>query len=294
MTQEQCYLRQQRLRYERGADTGLYVHSASPFQKIQTIQPTVKPQGNVETTRFSHLVYDAHGNELRRHDDRVPVSPYRCAAVVVPAFYEYITLGHNVLSENDTELLTWPDFPDKDPQEIIKMENDLRIAYKMPNASQRLMKRPLRNMLAEFVHFYDASANAILSDLGIRWEDVLYWHLAQDSDIKRINELQTMPNSRRFESILLKRKPYWVDAFDKEVPKWTSLVQSLPEPTARAIRLAALVSASFLKHYARPIWFLARQSAPVNRETERRLQRPTGTVLFEFRRLACSVCFLLV
>jgi hypothetical protein len=291
-------LRRQRLCYERErqlqsrsmmqgrmlAPTGIarFVQSSSPFKKLQPIQTIVESK-SAEPSYFAQEVFIKYRNQGEITSRfTAPLTHYRSTAVDIPPFQEHVSLQDNVLSENEKNMLHWPYFPDENENQ--DMMDDLKKNYKMKNDTPTRL-----DLLWDVSRFYTLTADSFLADLGLGWEHVLYWYLASERDIKRINSTLT-PGRADFERVLLKRELRKDDNFRRDAPKWERLLKRLQEPTVLKLRLAALVSTSFLKQCDYDLWHLARRSKLLQKETSASLGGNTDCLNFQYKSAMCRVC----
>ena len=290
-------MRRQRFRFEREgllkersikqgrasipAQAGNIIQSSSPFKNMQPIQTFVDNKG-AKSPYFSQEIFTkARIKKGIASKMKIPVTKYRSTAVFVPAYRSYVSLQDSVLAENEKNMLNWPYFHDDFGEDMV---TELEEAYRMKNVTHKW-----HALLSEFHEFYGPSTDALLADIGLAWEDVLFWYLAPESNIEALNN--SLDASADFQRVLLRRKIGLDDTFDRSAPKWKRLFKNLPEPTPRKLRLAALVCLAFLKQNDFDLWHIARRSEFIQKEISRRLEgNREGHQEFDYSEVMCRVC----
>ena len=167
------------------------------------------------------------------------------------------------------------------------MDKELRMSYRIkkdiPSWDDKLID----------VHrFYGSSIESFLEEIGIRWEDVMWFLLAPYSDLKLIND-QNESDRGEYEDKLRKRDTHWEDGLDPERTKWERLLDSLPAPSTYRLRLAALACESYFKQSSFKLWHLARRSKLVRDNIQKLLEgksKAASSTKFEYRNYVCRIC----
>ena len=252
-----------------------FMQKESPFKSLK---PLNKAVGSKDKIYLTQELFP----KARTKDNKVgaTVTSYRSTAVKVPRYDEYVALNQNVLMENRNTLPCYPWLPDD--VDVHDMEIDLPEIFKMKN--------PKSNDLAYTRRFYQSGLKSFLAELDIEWQDVLYWHLAPEEELKRINKKSPSPDSGDFEKFLLQRKPFWDPNFKLGQAKWTALLSAISQPSTAKLRLAALASVAFHGQTPFKLWYLARQS-PFAQEILS--QNHSGAIIgtnFTYESAVCRVC----
>jgi hypothetical protein len=294
-----AYMRRQRLCFEREgllreraeargkvltpACADKFVQSSSPFKKLAPVQSFVEGKG-AKSLHFSQEMFTRSRKKGVTSKITAPITKFRSTAVNVPPFRSYVSLSDSFLAENEKSMLSWPYVYDGIWDDS---DDGLEQHYNMKNVT-----RKWHSLLADVHEFWAPSANALLADLEITWDDVLYWYLAPDSDIIALDKT-LHPVSSDFQSIVRKRMANaWMDhQFDRRAPKWERLLLRIVPPTPRKLRVAALVCKSFENNTGFDFWHLARRSDFVRKETSRKLRGDEHEPRkFEYRKAMCRVC----
>ncbi|KAF1958893.1 hypothetical protein CC80DRAFT_468692 [Byssothecium circinans] len=260
-----------------------YLQNLSPFKQMLPIQV---PIAVVSGDKQPYLSEEPQNIKFRSKEVSkmaMKVTAFRSEAIDIPTFREYVSLQDNILSENQNELLNWPYFVNDEittHTEQSGLVKALEKAYKLRNDKTHL--------LDDINRFYASGTDTILSELGIRWTDVLFWLLGSDDDIRSINRQGL--NSKHFEKPLLDRNPQLVEGSNQERLKWGSILSLLPAVSSHQLRLTALACSAFLIQSTFKIWHLALRSDFIQRRISRMLLRPTESPQFEYRSTVCRVC----
>jgi hypothetical protein len=284
--QRLCFERQGLLK-ERGrapthATADKFVQLHSPFKKLQPIQTFVDNKGAKSMYFTQEIFTKARTKKGITSKMTTPTTRYRSTTVNVPAFRGYVSLQNNVLAENEKSMLNWPYFNEDPGDDMIA---ELEAVYKMKNVTHKW-----HALLSDFHDFYGPSADALLADIGLTWEDVLYWYLAPEPDIHRLNNTLSHA-SVDFRSALLAREVKMDERFKRSAPKWQRLLKNLPQPTPHRLRLASLACLSFSKQTDFDLWHIARRSRFLREEISKRLEgNRDGQLGFKYRKATCRVC----
>jgi len=225
----------------------------------------------------------------------VPTTKYKSDAPKIPPFKEYVSLRNNVLKDNESKLLATPYFQDEDYRGREVLLDTLPYMYEMTHDE----KGPL-DFRKEQCRFYDKAIEAFMSEIGITWNDILFWLLAPDQDIIRIND--SLNGSKQFEAQLLERSRYHIEEFerdgepkkatlfDRNNKKWEEFVAQLEEPIPSALRLAATASAAVFKECEFSIWYLAQQSKAVQSLIRKKSAHEQSSKHSTYKKIMCRVC----
>lgn len=279
-----------------------FMQTTSPFQNMLPFRMEAQPKGS--KGNFPYVTQELFTNFRPKSGKKSAfaseITRFRSMAIDVPSFREYVSLQDNVLAENETTLLNWPYFLDEEPRS--DMEDELMIHYKMKNHEGHYP-----DLRSAQYQFYHGCIETFLWELGVGWQDVLYWFLASDSEIKGINDGQDGLGNADFEKLLLDRRPHCEEkrphskenckdkpppdivVFDRNKTKWKTLLLTLPVPSTRRLRLSVLACSSFLKQCNFSLWHLARRCDVVQKGVLAHLQG-TEAPKFDYRSAACRVC----
>jgi histone-lysine N-methyltransferase EZH2 len=220
----------------------------------------------------------------------VPTTKYKSNAVKVPPFKEYVGLRNSVLADNESKLLATPYLEDQGDD----FTDALAKYYEMTHDENG----PL-DLRKEQCRFYKDGIEAFLAEVGVSWNDVLYWLLAPNQMIRRIND--TLSGGDSFEATLLERSQFEGEEFMRDIQREVvlfdrnskhsrDLFNQLEEPTASTLRLSAIACVAVLEECEFGIWYLARQSEIMHthilRKTEQGRTAPKST----YRQAMCRVC----
>ncbi|RAR10939.1 hypothetical protein DDE82_000911 [Stemphylium lycopersici] len=225
----------------------------------------------------------------------VPTTKYLSDAVTIPPFKEYVSLRNNFLADNESKLLATPYFQDED----YKAREDLLYALPFIYELTHDEKGPL-DFRKEQCRFYQAPIEAFLAEIGISWNEVLYWLLASDKEITEINA--AMPGFQPYKKAVLERSRYNIEEFerdgeakktilfDRDEDKWRNFLQQLKEPDTVDLRLAAIACAAILQECEFSIWYLAQQSSVVQDNVIRKTAKGKNALQVTYRHTMCRVC----
>ncbi|OAL56925.1 hypothetical protein IQ07DRAFT_22575 [Pyrenochaeta sp. DS3sAY3a] len=279
-----------------------YSQSISPFADMPSIQIPLDKHSHRDhhSIGFSQEIFP-HGkpkSAVSRSSWHVPVTSFKSDGIAVPPFKEYVSLQESVLADNESKMHLMPYFHDftDSPEDLRK---ELPRQYEITQDSN-----VLGDLRQDQCRFYEDPVQRVLEYLGISWDDVLYWLLAPEQDIKFINNKST--GSSQFERCLLERSQYEretssneeVDIYilferdTKDTNKWQSFLSSLPEPTTKRLRLSALTCAAFLDQCHFNIWYLAEKAKSLLDWKSRKLRHPSVPAPFQYRNIMCRVCHL--
>ncbi|KAF1942199.1 hypothetical protein EJ02DRAFT_346180 [Clathrospora elynae] len=274
-----------------------YVQHVSPFAAMSPIQIPFDKKSTYPDISQAIFTKSKPKDTVIRSALVVPTTKYKSDAVNIPPFKEYVSLKHNILADNESKLLATPYFPDDEEEdsesrkELIKM---LPKIYEMTHDQ----KGPL-DLRKEQCKFYKDSIEAFLGEIGISWNDILYWLLGPEATIRLI--VSTLPGSRQFEALYddphnhedtFERDGETRDLplFDSKSKKWQDFFLQLKEPTTTCLRLAAIACAVFFQECDFSIWYLARQSDLMQRHILRKTKDGQTVVKFTYRQAMCTVC----
>ncbi|KAF2202581.1 hypothetical protein GQ43DRAFT_391789 [Delitschia confertaspora ATCC 74209] len=284
------------------------LQNESPFADMEPVQsPTVvKSVRKASSVQISQEVFHSAG---AKHGTKsymnIPVTRYRSKAPHVPDFKEYVTLRENTLTENNKTLLYWPYFDEEELPTLDKqgLWNELDDHFTMVNEH-----RPRHILQAAKCRVYGPHVDKFLQDIGITWNDILFWLLAREEDIGRLGQLTNGSTGASFRSPLLDRKSHCEEDFDRKTPYWRDVLSNLREPSTRNIRLSALACSAFKDCLDLSIWHLARNREPEplhpsDAVASSRTDNPgldhdghdpnqPLTVKWRYRGTACRVCHL--
>lgn len=220
---------------------------------------------------------------------------FRSEAVVIPPFKEYVSLKNNILADNESKLLATPYFEDEDYESRRALLDALPFIYELTHDE----KGPI-DLRKEQCRFYKTGIEAFLSEIGVTWNEVLYWLLAPDDVIKQINA--SMSGSENFSSIVLERSQYSIEEFerdeelkettlfDRDDEKWQDFIAQLERPSATTMRLAAIACSAVLQECEFSIWYLAQQSDIVQNNIMRKTLSGKNPDQSSYRQIWCRVC----
>jgi hypothetical protein len=266
--------------------------SMSPIQKLWDKQPSTK-----RLPDFTEEVYvkaKPKDTVIKTTLVATPIK-YKSEAVKIPPFKEYVSLRNNILADNESKLLATPYFQDEDYTGRKALLKALPAMYELTHDENG----PL-DFRKEQCRFYKDSIEAFLAEIGVTWNDVLYWLLASDEMIMQLND--TLPGSELFEGRVLERSRYHIEEFqrDEELKKaelfnrnsrkWRAFLPQLKQPTARALRFAATACAAILQECEFSVWYLAQQSELVQGHISKKTQTGQITARSTYREMMCRVC----
>jgi hypothetical protein len=224
-----------------------------------------------------------------------PTSSFKSDAVQIPSFKEHVSLRTNILADNESKLITTPYLGDEDEEGAQEaLMKTLPCIYEIGHDVNALL-----GLRTEQCRFHKDTIESFLSDIGLTWDMVLYWLLAPDTSIKRIN--QSLHAYHTFIHVLLDRLPYngevfrrgeeiTTELFDRESRKWQSLLQQIQEPTAVQLRLTAVACAAILAECKFSVWYMAQQSKTMQDHILSKTKAPQVVPQFTFKSIVCRVC----
>ena len=274
------------------------VQTVSPFKGLSPIHvPFDKKKAREGMPDFSQEVYIP-----AKPKDNVSKSgwvsstlKYKSMAISIPAFKEYVSLKNNILADNESKLRATPYFQDEDDKARIDLRALLPLQYEMIHD-----ENALSDLRTEQCRFYKDAVDSFLWEIQVPWSAVLYWLLAPDREIMRIND--SMFRNPLFDKLLLQRSTYRLEKFTRdEEPlratlfnpdseRWQSFLSQLEEPSASQLRLSALASEAMLDQCGFSIWYLAQQSDVMSRYIARKTKKPIASPQFAFRDVLCRIC----
>ncbi|KAF1838737.1 hypothetical protein BDW02DRAFT_336506 [Decorospora gaudefroyi] len=278
---------------------GKYMQKASPFESMSPIQ--VPFDKKTSYRRFPHLNQEVF-IKAKPKDIIVKskmaasrMTGYKTDAVQIPPFREYVSLKNSILADNESKLLATPYFEDEEFEGRQTLLATLPYVYELTHDEFG----PL-GFRKEQRSFYKDSIEAFLAEIDVSWNDVLYWLLAPEKMIRRIND--TLRASELFEGTLLERVRYEVEIFERDgdmkratlferkSKKWRKFLPQLNEPTARALRLVAIACAAVFQECKFNIWYLAQQSTAVQKHVLEKTAEGRSDTQSTYRQFMCRVC----
>jgi histone-lysine N-methyltransferase EZH2 len=275
-----------------------YIQKTSPFENMPAIQvPFDRSTGTKRLIDMSQEIFvKAKSKEtVIKSSLAAPTTKYKSNAPMIPPFKEYVSLRNNILSDNESKLLATPYFQDEDYRGREVLLDTLPYIYEMTHDE----KGPL-DFRKEQCRFFKDAIEAFLSEVGVTWNDVLYWLLAPERDITRINN--ALPGSRQFEAPLLERSRYDIEEFERDGEsktnrlfnrndkKWRRFLPQLKEPSASTLRLAATACAAVFQECEFSIWYLAQQSEAVQSHVAKKTAHGQSAKQSTYRETTCRVC----
>ncbi|KAI4936016.1 hypothetical protein J4E85_001344 [Alternaria conjuncta] len=274
-----------------------YIQKTSPFENMRAIQV---PFDRANAKRLVDMSQETFikakpKDTVVKSGLAVPTTKYKSDAPKIPPFKEYVSLRNNVLKDNESKLLATPYFQDEDYRGREVLLDTLPYMYEMTHDE----KGPL-DFRKEQCRFYDKAIEAFLSEIGITWNDVLFWLLAPDQDIIRIND--SLNGSKQFEAQLLERSQYHIEEFerdgepkkailfDRNNKKWEEFVAQLEKPIPSALRLAATASAAVFRECEFSIWYLAQESKAVQSLIRKKSAHEQSSKHSTYKKIMCRVC----
>ncbi|KAL1796875.1 hypothetical protein ACET3X_005415 [Alternaria dauci] len=224
-----------------------------------------------------------------------PTTKYNSDAPMIPPFKEYVSLRNNILVDNESKLLATPYFQDEDYTGREVLLDTLPYIYEMTHDENG----PL-DFRKEQCRFYKDPIEAFLSEIGVTWNDILYWLLAPERTIIRIND--SVPGNKRFEVHILERSRYDVEEFERDGVakknvlfnrndrKWREFFPQLNELSPSVLRLAATACAAVLQECQFSIWYLARQCEAVQNHVAKKTASGQAAKQSTYREILCRVC----
>ncbi|KAI4692607.1 hypothetical protein J4E81_007023 [Alternaria sp. BMP 2799] len=274
-----------------------YIQKTSPFENMRAIQV---PFDRANAKRLVDMSQETFikakpKDTVVKSGLAVPTTKYKSDAPKIPPFKEYVSLRNNVLKDNESKLLATPYFQDEDYRGREVLLDTLPYMYEMTHDE----KGPL-DFRKEQCRFYEKAIEAFLSEIGITWNDILFWLLAPDQELVRINDSSN--GSKQFEAQLLERSRYHIEEFerdgepkkavlfDRNNKKWEEFVAQLEEPIPSALRLAATASAAVFKECEFSIWYLAQQSKAVQSLIRKKSAHEQSSKHSTYKKIMCRVC----
>jgi hypothetical protein len=273
-----------------------YVQHVSPFKSMPPIQapwdrsikrlPDITQEVFVKTKPKDTVIKSV-----------LVASPtkYKSDAVKIPPFKEYVSIRNNILADNESKLLVTPYFQDEDYTGRKALLKALPYMYELTHDENG----PL-DFRKEQCRFYKDGIESFLAEIGVTWNDVLYWLLASDEMIKQIND--TSSASELFEAVLLERSQYHIEEFqrDEELKKaelfnrnskkWRAFLPQLNKPSAAVLRTAAIACSAILQECEFSVWYLAQRSNIVQDHILRKIRLAQTTTRSTYREMMCRVC----
>jgi hypothetical protein len=275
---------------------GRYVQYVSPFANM----PAIQAPWDRSIKRLPDITQEVYVKAKPKDTvikSVLVASPtkYKSDAVKIPPFKEYVSLRNNILADNESKLLATPYFQDEDYTGRQALMKALPTMYEMTHDEAG----PL-DFRKEQCRFYKNSIEAFLAEIGVDWNDVLYWLLASDEMIKQIND--ATPASKLFEAVLLERSEYHIEEFQRDEQlkkaelfnrnsrKWRVFLPQLNQPSAVVLKLAAIACSAILQECEFSVWYLAQQSNVVQDHISRKTQAGQATTRATYREMMCRVC----
>ncbi|KAF2110027.1 hypothetical protein BDV96DRAFT_219670 [Lophiotrema nucula] len=232
----------------------------------------------------------------------LPVTRCRSTADRLPYFSEYATLQSNHLIENENKLIFHP-YPGENREKDINLEGlgkhyDLEADERESTLDRRLQCR-----------VFKTSVENTMTKLGISWENIIFWLLAEVDLIDNINQGPGFPylkDREAYSQEMKKDDTAWKKErlFNREDDKWKDLISRLQPPTLSKLRTTAAFCLAFSRVFSKlvskvfvlSIWHVARYSDVARREVfapPRPGQRtePASDADFTYRKWACRICF---
>ncbi|CAN9132329.1 unnamed protein product [Alternaria alternata] len=275
-----------------------YIQTTSPFQDMSPIQVPFDRSAN--TKRMLDMSQEVYvkakpKDTVTKSGLAAPPTKYKSDAPMIPPFKEYVSLRNNILADNESKLLATPYFQDEDYTGREILLDTLPYIYEMTHDENG----PL-DFRKEQCRFYKDAIEVFLSEIGIAWNDILYWLLAPERNITRINDLA--PGSKHFEAHVLERSRYDIEEFERDGVlkrnvlfkrndrKWREFLPQLKEPSTSALRLAATACAAVLQECEFSIWYLARQSEAVQNHVAKKTACGQAARQSTYKEMLCRVC----
>ncbi|KAG9187712.1 histone-lysine N-methyltransferase EZH2 [Alternaria panax] len=275
-----------------------YLQNISPFQDMSPIQVPFDRSANTKRMldMSQEIFVKAKPKDIViKSGLAAPTTKYKSDAPMIPPFKEYVSLRNNILADNESKLLATPYFQDEDYSGREVLLDTLPYIYEMTHDE----KGPL-DFRKEQCRFYKDAIGSFLSEIGITWNDILYWLLAPERNIARINN--SVPGGRQFEAYVLERSRYHVEEFERDGEpkknilfnrndkKWREFLPQLKEPSTSALRLAAMACAAILQECEFSIWYLAQQSEAVQNHVAKKTAHGQAAKQSTYKEIMCRVC----
>jgi len=275
-----------------------YEQQLSPFADMRAIQLPFKSTNTKHLPDMSQEIYvKAKPKDIVIKSSLVaPRTKYKSDAVTIPLFKEYVSLENNILADNESKLLATPYFQDEDYTSRETLLRTLPYMYELTHDENS----PL-DLRKEQCRFYKHTIETFLSEIGISWNEILYWLLASEQTIARINN--TLLASASFRATLFERSRYHIERFERDgeqkkatlfnrnSKKWRKFLSQLAEPTAKALRIAATACAAVLQECDFSIWYLAQQSGVMQDHITKKTAKGQAAQIFTYRHAMCRVCY---
>jgi histone-lysine N-methyltransferase EZH2 len=259
-----------------------YVQEVSPFENMPSVQ--VPYERKLLAEGFLDISQETFRTKPKdtmvRSVSAIPITKYK----------EYVGLRNSVLADNESKLLVTPYV------QILAEEFTEQLAkyYEMTHDENG----PL-DLRKEQCRFYKNSIEAFLAEIGVSWDQILYWLLAPKQTIRRINDTSSGGDS--FGATLLERSAFESEEFEREIKRevvffdrnhkhWRELFLRLEEPTAKNLRLSALACMAILQECEFSIWYLARQSETVRTHNLKETKSGQTAPITTYRQVMCRVC----
>lgn len=231
---------------------------------MKPIQTTVRAATKAPKVHLIQEHLTSSGKMSSRSYIAAPITHYRSEAPEVPYFHEYVTLRDNVLTENNRVLLYWPYFQEDLLEDIESKGMWVELEARFIMANEDRPRQVLQDVQCRLLSPY---IERFFKELGISWEDVLFWLLAPESDITQIIEAANQSADADFDSLLLARDIHCKEDFKRQKHRWDVVYSGLPTPSIRNLRVTALACTAFLHQAGLSMWHLARRSEPARYPT---------------------------
>lgn len=170
--------------------------------------------------------------------------------------------------------------------QLIGMINELKRLYKM-----RDVETPTDNLHDEICQIYTSYVEKLFDEIGITWNDVLFWFLADEMKLKSIpldSEDKELKDLDSLMTILLPERLGMVKG------DWKHLTPLIPQPSPRNLRITAYVCTVFSQLSGYSLWHMARQSSIALQHLETAIQqakkaKPVSSK-FSYRERHCRIC----
>jgi hypothetical protein len=280
-----------------------FLQKESPFADMKPMQTTVKAASKAANLHLVQEVLTSSGKTSNKSYMSVPIARYRSDAPEVPYFHEYVTLRENVLTENNRVLMYWPYFQEDllDDLQDKGLWTELEHRFIMANE-----ERPRQVLQDAMCRLHRPYVERFFEEISVTWKDVLFWLLAPETDITQIIQAANPSAEAEFDRLLLARDVHCKEDFNRQKPRWKAVFLTLPVPSIRNLRVAALACTAFLHLVGMSLWHLARRSEAARSPTPWQAAAPDAQVpncdrqdtanegegepSWEFRDTACRVC----
>lgn len=229
----------------------------------------------------------------------VPVSTHVLEELQIPSFKEYVRLKINILTDNESKILTLPYLGEDEPedrQDVLRKELPTR--YEILHD-----KNALLDLRHEQCRFYYKTTEAFLTDIGVSWETMIYWLLSSAAELQLSN--RTSDKFTDFEDVVMRRAPYDTEVFTRDEqrlggtkatlfepgsPHWEALLTRLQKPSVEHLRLVALAGAAFVLQCNFSPWYMIKQSETMQDHVHAKLKRAEEAPDVTFRSMLCRIC----